>query len=323
MPTVDVPLDVHTIIMEWIFRLSQAEKLIDRTTLRACALVCRAWTPIAQRLLFRRIRCTQMHYPECNIRLLAHTLESCPHLAAYVRYIDLAWPSYPPHYGSICLRLLELCHNIEGISFRGCDQNNKALSADLDARLRTIQPRPVFLVLVNMSKTICRTIATMFPGARVLVFNDAPYEYDDYHDEDPLPPTVEALEFLELNHLSCSLLAGPLPALRHLCLLHPWWYHKQRYKQLISTDILPQLELLHVMNDFVPPEVLEQLIRLKTLVVGELPEQHVTLPPPLRHARAELAVDPLRLLPELQLVTVSRNVTMNVQTALEAMCRAK
>ncbi|KAI0039313.1 hypothetical protein FA95DRAFT_1035792 [Auriscalpium vulgare] len=49
-----LPFDLHVLFIEWVYRHSQAD-MTDYATLAACALVCRAWTPVAQRLLYRRL----------------------------------------------------------------------------------------------------------------------------------------------------------------------------------------------------------------------------------------------------------------------------
>ncbi|KAI0041142.1 hypothetical protein FA95DRAFT_768736 [Auriscalpium vulgare] len=322
-PATELPLDVHILIIEWIFRLSQ-HIIIDHTTLRACALVCRAWTPTAQRLLFRRIRCTSLDDSQCNIQLLVSTLSIRPHLAAHVRYIYVTWPTDPPEYVDVCLRLLELCRHVEGVSFlKWGAYNFTTLSTGLDARLHAIQLRPVLLDVDGiLDYTISSSIARMCPGPRVLVLT-ANYDY-------PLPPTLEALEILADRAHGCLSRSHPLPALRYLCLISPSWPGTLD-RHLNSTGILPHLQSLQIQGIFPPPEVLNQLAQLRTLVVSELPGQHVDLPPSLRYfgyhawgaspdARSELAAGMLHALPGLQLVTVTRGVEQHVRIALERMC---
>ncbi|KAI0043382.1 hypothetical protein FA95DRAFT_405517 [Auriscalpium vulgare] len=331
---IDVPLDVHNLIIEWVFRSSQGtavdwvnrspeRRAVDLATLCACALVCRAWTPTAQRLIFRRVICFSLDDHQCNIQLLVRTLCTRPHLAAHVRYIHITWPSRPD-YGSVCLDLLEICRHVEGISFQGGVDDNQVMSAELEARMRAIQLKPVVLDMFGLSPTHCRTIVNMWPGARMLKFN-AYYNH-------PLPPTVEALEIYGEGALNCLSHSHPLPALRYLCLITPWWQGTLA-KHLISTGILPQLQSLRIKDDFPPPEVLKQLTQLRTLIVSP-PTKPITLPPSLRHVgyhlwvalmprvRAKLVVDPLRMLPELKLVTVEGLPRQHVR-ALEGMCREK
>ncbi|KAI0041452.1 hypothetical protein FA95DRAFT_1565365, partial [Auriscalpium vulgare] len=318
----ELPLDVHILIIEWVFRSSQ-HTTIDYTTLHACALVCRAWTPAAQRLLFRRIRCFDLRDRHCNMRLLVRTLSISPHIAALVRYIQIAWPDHRPDYGDVCLRLLELCPHVGGISFFSWHRPNKPLSAELAARLRAIQLRPVLLRMILVDNSNIRTIVGMCQGVRVLAFSSG---YDH-----PLPPTVEVLEIYEDSAYGCLSRSHPLPALRYLRLITLSW-PSTLSRHLISTGILPQLQSLPIKGTFPPAEVLDHLTQLKTLVVRKLPKQSINLPPTLQYfgyhtwgvssdTRAELAVIPLRALPGLQLVTVTRFVERDVRTALEAMCR--
>ncbi|KAI0046737.1 hypothetical protein FA95DRAFT_1606632 [Auriscalpium vulgare] len=318
---IELPLDVHILIIEWVFRSSQ-HLLSDNTTLRACALVCRAWTPTAQRLLFRRIRSTSSDDRHCDIRLLVSILSTRPHLVAHVRCIQVPWPSYPPDYGDICIRLLELCHHVEGIKFFDWENRTRALSAEANARLAAIPLRPAVLDLTSVDQSVVGTILKICPGARVLILSI------DY--EHPLPPTVVALEIFADSVHGCFSHPQPLPALRYLCLVSTWW----PATHLLSTGILPQLQSLQVEGEFPPPEILEQLAQLRILVVNDLPIEPVTLPPSLRRlgyhtwgpkpgVRADLAVDPLRALPELRLVTVTRFVADHVRAALAQMCRDK
>ncbi|KAI0044452.1 hypothetical protein FA95DRAFT_255051 [Auriscalpium vulgare] len=326
---VEVPLDLQMLIVEWVFRSSQ-HALIDRTTLRACALVCHAWTPTAQRLLFRRIYvyCADLQDRRDRIQLLVSSISNFPHLAAHVRYIQVAWPSHPPDYADVCVRLLELCSHVKGISFVESVDNNKALSAELDARMHAIQLRPMFLeVSRGLDNTVGRTIMSMCPGARVLKFN-ADYEY-------PLPPTVEALNIFAYSATASALLSNPLPALRHLYLVHPQWSDQALCERFIFAGILPQLQSLVIMGEMPPRSILELLTHLKTLVVGKHPLKYAALPSSLRHVgfhlwatarsrvRAIYAVVALRELPELQLVTVTPCVEPHVRDALEGMCREK
>ncbi|KAI0051929.1 hypothetical protein FA95DRAFT_107249 [Auriscalpium vulgare] len=321
----ELPLDVQFLIIEWVFRSSQWRILVDYATLHACALVCRAWTPTAQRLLFRRLRCINFDDHQCNIQLVVNTLSIRPHLVAHVRYIQVSWPSLPPDYGDACLRLLELCRHVDGILFVGWNHNDWHLSAELGARLCAIQLRPMLLGIHSL--TISGTIVKMLPGARRFVFGSG--------HNDPLPPTAESLEILASRPHLCLTLSHPLPALRHLCLVLPCWSDEDFHQTLISASFLSQLQSLSIRGDIPPAEMLEQLVQLKTLIVGELPRKPVSFPSSLRHfgyhawvmamdaVSTELAIDPLRALPELQLVTVTREFEPHVRAALEKMCRDK
>ncbi|KAI0041448.1 hypothetical protein FA95DRAFT_1611009 [Auriscalpium vulgare] len=320
----ELPLDVQILVIECVFRSSQHAR-IDYTTLHACALVCRAWTPTAQRLLFRRLRCISLDDRQCNIQLVVDTLIIHPRLSAHVRYIQVSWPSFPPAYASVCLRLLELCPHVEGVSFLGWNNNNRGLTIELAARMRAIQLQPVLLKLLGLTKS--KAIVDMFPGARLLVFSAG-------HGA-PLPPTVESLEIVAAHASDCLTLSHPLPSLRHLCLVIPRWSDEALRQHLVSASCLPQRQSLSIRGDIPPAEMLEQLVQLKTLIVGELPRKPVSFPSSLRHfgyhawVRAmkavsmELAIDPLLALPELQLVTVTREFEPHVRAALEKMCRDK
>ncbi|KAI0051933.1 hypothetical protein FA95DRAFT_1602178 [Auriscalpium vulgare] len=318
----ELPLDVHFLIIEWVFRSSQHTD-IDYITLHACALVCRAWTPTAQRLLFRRIYCTSVEDKDCDIQGLIRTLSTSPHLVALIRYIQVAWPSCPPDYGNACLRLLELCPHVEGISFLGWSYNNRPLSPEMDARMRAIQLKPAFINVAGLDDTIGTAILKMWPRVRTLIL-DGRYTC-------PLPPTVESAEiFAALGEYRWF--SKPLPVLRDLCLTWPKWTDKALCQHVLSADFLPRLQSLHLNTEFPPQDILDLLIQLRSLVVGQLPWKPVVLPQSLHHVgyhpggasvsavSAELAVYPLRALPELQLVTAMRFVEQQVWAALEGMC---
>ncbi|KAI0039608.1 hypothetical protein FA95DRAFT_1612438 [Auriscalpium vulgare] len=325
---IEVPLDVYSLIIEWAFRSSQHARSINPSTLRACALVCRAWTPIAQRLLFRRIccTCTNWHGPKCKIRLLVNTLSIRPNLAAHVRHMTVA--SQPSKHANVCLRLLELCRHVEGIFFLDWADNSTDTGAELNARLRAMQLRPVLLEVVA-TESSANGVLEALPAVRVLTLRAA-------HVDSPLPPTIEALKIHGHNAGECLLRSTPLPALRYLSVIAPLWSDTAICPQLISTGILPQLESLQVKGRFPPPQTLEQLVRLRTLVVDQLPEEPTKLLPSLRHfgyhswtqylsgqraEHAKLAVDLISELPELRLVTATRDVAQDVRAALEGMCR--
>lgn len=57
----------------------------DRPSLMACSLTCRAWTCPAQAYLFHHLQITSSAHAKAFDRLL----ESSPHLALYVRFLDI------------------------------------------------------------------------------------------------------------------------------------------------------------------------------------------------------------------------------------------
>ncbi|KAI0039421.1 hypothetical protein FA95DRAFT_1655005 [Auriscalpium vulgare] len=162
----------------------------------------------------------------------------------------------------------------------------------------------------------------MFRGVRVLL-NRAGYEF-------PLSPTVEAIEVLAVTARDFLALSQPMPALRHICFIVPiLWPSTAVCAHLVSTGVLAQLHSVQIRGEFPPAEILAELAELRTLVVDELPRTPVALPRGLQHvgyqaSRDELpgacAVAPLRALPALRLVTVTRRVERQVRAALEGLC---
>ncbi|KAI0043019.1 hypothetical protein FA95DRAFT_503791 [Auriscalpium vulgare] len=110
-----IPLEIQLLAIEWVYRLSQHLET-DYDTLLACALVCRTWRPIAQRLLFRRVPRqprSQKRFDgsPLGFKLLVDTLRACPHLAAHVRSIYLTLDSPD----AVDAALLEVCPHIAGV----------------------------------------------------------------------------------------------------------------------------------------------------------------------------------------------------------------
>ncbi|KAI0046738.1 hypothetical protein FA95DRAFT_1606633 [Auriscalpium vulgare] len=303
-----VPLDIQILIIEWVFRSSQ-QAYVDYSTLNACARVCRAWTPTSRRLLFRRIQFTNLHNrgpcrPDCNVRLLLGTLRTRPELAAHVRHIAV----YKCRKSCPWLQLLELCRYIDVISLTNWNGANNPLSAALAAHPRSVPLGPAVLILVgNDTSESIHSVVQMCSSARVLIVDNA-------HCIASLPPTVTALRILSGSLEDCLSVPSPLPALRYLCLVRPCWPGAH----LLSAGILAQLHSLQIGGALPPAEVLAQLVRLRTLVVGALPTA-----PRTRRRCGTLATtpDPLRMLPELRLVTVTRGVEQHVRAELEEMCR--
>ncbi|KAI0043696.1 hypothetical protein FA95DRAFT_1609143, partial [Auriscalpium vulgare] len=113
------PLEIHIAVIEWVYRSSQ-HAAIDYPTLRACALVCRAWTFFAQRLLFRRVPVPKTKLMKLDSIIMARfvgTLRTAPHLAAHVRsfIFELANSHPGPGVSDDTMEALALCTNIEGI----------------------------------------------------------------------------------------------------------------------------------------------------------------------------------------------------------------
>ncbi|KAI0051983.1 hypothetical protein FA95DRAFT_1602218 [Auriscalpium vulgare] len=326
------PLEVQMLIMEWVYRLSQSKK-IDYATLRACALVCHAWTPTAQRLLFRRVPHAQSTDSRQNpdaIPLLIRTLRNNPYLSTAVRSISIKVDiDEVTSELSDGVALLELCPHVQGIEIEDF-MNTDVMYPALEARLRAIQLHPVFLYPYGRPSFVALLLRT-WPNLRVLHVigwvNDA------------LPPisatgTLQALIFLEWECIEWLLPPGnDFTALRDLELIEPFW-HDDGWQQLQITSVLSRLYTLRVSGLFPPQEFLEHLKDLESLTFTDLPQEDITLPPRLRYVgyhrdvwdsntdgSMECMIAALRPLAHLQLVTTTRGATEAQIKALAEVCR--
>ncbi|KAI0049154.1 hypothetical protein FA95DRAFT_1557268 [Auriscalpium vulgare] len=276
-----LPLEAQIISIECVYRLSQAEA-VDYATLCACALVCRAWTPIAQRLLFRRVpSADQEHDGREALPLLLRTLRTNPHLSAAARSI----------FFTLCLanatsdisadvELLELCPHVENVMARDLLDGYTMYQA-LEARLHAIQLRSVALCIcgepdfVGLFLRAWPDICTLDLGG--LYPSEAP---------DALISASGALHALTLDTKDIPWALAQkndLTALRDLQLLALRWHENRWIDQLQGSDLFHGIHTLRVEGLFPPRDVLERIARLESLVFDQLPEEDVVLPKSLRH----------------------------------------
>ncbi|KAI0042118.1 hypothetical protein FA95DRAFT_1610460 [Auriscalpium vulgare] len=337
-----IALDIQAIVVDWVYRLSQHEWEVDYDTLLACALVCRAWRPIAQRLLFRRIprdprEPTDVRRPP-SLLLLLHILRAHPHLAVHARSIRLTLDSEAridpdPDSDPVDVALLKACPQVARIIITEFDDS---LTPTLEARLRAIPVYPESLALSGKHEMINRVLQ-IWPNVRTL---DIGQPFTLYNDDPPLiriPGAVQSLSF-PANSPSewISETADDLPALRSLDLMHPLWSDGDWCRRLCASGLLKRLRTLVLIGRLPPSEILEQLEQLESLVFDELPDQGISLPRTLQHVgyhcgsqpwnappkEATILVAALRALDGLQLVTVTRSdLPAEIQSTLMEACR--
>ncbi|KAI0049151.1 hypothetical protein FA95DRAFT_1604681 [Auriscalpium vulgare] len=330
-----LPLEVQIVIIECVYRLSQAEA-VDYATLRACALVCRAWTPMAQRLLFRRVPYAGLAPDglEPPLPLLLRTLRTSPHLAAAVRSIFLtgysreATSDAPPD-----VELLELCPHIHNISVEDIRPGPAAIFPASEARLRAIQLRPVTLCPWGEPSFVGLFLLS-WPNIRTLDLAGM----RSYGTSDALPSisATGSLQALSLKAKDIALLQASkndFTALRELELINPEWCVGGWIEQVHRLDILRGIHTLRIQGSFPPETFLERITRLESLAFDELPEENVVFPQSLRHVGyhpwcrpsdalkvASYAVSTLRALVDLKLLTATRLALPAHLTALEEVC---
>ncbi|KAI0045561.1 hypothetical protein FA95DRAFT_1607600 [Auriscalpium vulgare] len=326
---VDIPLEVQFLIIESVRLLSQHAS-VDDTTLRACALVCRKWTRIAQRMLFRRLRPHTAALPR-----LLRTLRASPHLAEHVFSIILhiqPLPAGRPPTAPSANRefqLLKRCKYVRAISIDTSSSTGSPeptrewWSNTLLERMQALPLRPKFLSL-SCSPAFAQRLARLWPSVRALEMHAQPN--GNY-------TRVTAPNGLESLSLSTPLdPENDLSALRRLELeLAPAHVHGV-WHQLAQAGALPQLRVLVLADGLPPPDVLSQFAQLKSLVFGRQPLEPVALPPRLEHvgyhcrvteplADAGCMFAALRALPDLQLFTVTGRLPPATLVVLEDMCR--
>ncbi|KAI0042178.1 hypothetical protein FA95DRAFT_1564592 [Auriscalpium vulgare] len=329
MAPTQTPAEIQHTIVEWVYRSSQHDA-IDYATLRACALVCRGWSPLAQRLLVRRVPCN-MRNSHRDLPKLLRTLRANPHLAAHVRCINLVINA-ASRMGDSGLTLLELCPGVEAIFF---GEIIDTVDSVLEARLRALPLRPVHLKLFGQNTAVNR-IVNLWPNVRTLDLSVCAAGRWPPNLELCLPQSVQALRLHSLQNQCFPSHEADLPLLRDLDIRSPLWTDSQWCERLLASGMLPRVHNLTITGEFPPPNILEQLEQLKVLIFNTLPTQDVSLPTTLRHVgyhceirgqkqahEATFLQIALGALEGLQLVTCARYSSAAQLAALEGACRGR
>ncbi|KAI0041756.1 hypothetical protein FA95DRAFT_1565026 [Auriscalpium vulgare] len=324
------PLEIQLTIIESAYT---PYGFVDVPTLRACALVCRAWTPTAQRMLFRRATCGDPYENiENDSRLkLLDVLRAHPHLATYLRYIDLFLWSVPgaldPGVEDIDMELLELCPNIEGILTQDVDDIGD--NAFDYARLQSLPVRPVFLEVTGRPEMVNKLVH-MWPSVRTLIVGlEGPAQ------KIMLPHALQSLSVCYGVLQDFVLPENGLRALSSLEIKYPVALDTIWFQQPRAFGLLQQLRTLIIWNSLPPQDILTQLANLVHLDFGELAAAPLLLPKTLRRVgyhpediprlpedlmKTELFVQALRALEDLQLVTSTRRPSVQFLTTLDKAC---
>ncbi|KAI0042168.1 hypothetical protein FA95DRAFT_610224 [Auriscalpium vulgare] len=280
---VTVPLDVQLVVVDWVYRSSQ-NFAVDYHTLRSCALVCRAWTAPAQRLLFRRVPRggDEANYFDHAADRLLDTLRNAPRLASHVRFIYVAFEAWDTVSRERDLALLELCPHLDGISIFVNDPRD-AFDSTLETRLRAAQLQPVALEL-DAEITMVEWIVHMWPSIRALnvrvldEYVDLPQPLPEIH----IPDTIQSMTIHEDHQIRYFSWRANSPLLQELSLDGPFESRAWPYicQQLHDSGVLPHLQTLRIGGKFPPHQVLMHLPRLENLLFSKLPvgEAVISLP---------------------------------------------
>ncbi|KAI0043016.1 hypothetical protein FA95DRAFT_1563754 [Auriscalpium vulgare] len=330
-----IPLDIQLLVVEWLYRLSQHQFAIDYHTLRACALVCSAWRPVAQRLLFRRVP-RQPGLPFggiflLDVTLLLDILRTRPHLAAHVRTIRLFLESAYADAVDAQLMLLEVCPHVA------------CLYIEIDTEivphmLKFAIPQHIQSVILPFEHEDVNAILKLWPDLRAIEITRGVIPGVDEIPLIRIPSGVLSLSVPASVITQIFVTADDLPALRDLEL---GAITSRSYTELLPTlcasGLLPRLRTLVLDGPLPPAEVLDQLEQLESLIFQELPNEDVIFPKTLRHIGCHYSCDPeperasflvaaLRSLDGLQLVTVAglfrrtRAVLMDACRELDVEC---
>ncbi|BGP10332.1 hypothetical protein JCM10049v2_006215 [Rhodotorula toruloides] len=116
-----LPLELFRLVLEEVAGPLSEEVYTDASTperrrrLSSAAIVCRAWSSIAQSVAWREI---QPPPSKSGSRRLARRLREHPHLASHLRFLSLSALLYGSDTSSRMLeRLLPLCSNLQDLTF--------------------------------------------------------------------------------------------------------------------------------------------------------------------------------------------------------------
>ncbi|KAI0044661.1 hypothetical protein FA95DRAFT_228614 [Auriscalpium vulgare] len=279
-----VPLDVQFTVIEWVYRSSQHWD-VDYQTLCACAVVCKAWAPIAQRMLFRRLPTFAPLSMRGHVHQLIHCLRANPRLASYVCsvHISFLFSTSEEHWS---LLLLDHCPQVRSITFEDVISNLSWTTA-LENRLRALPINPISLEILGDANNVMR-IAPLWPSVQVLSlysWNNAGDINDDDWDTDtpvriPVPRSVRSI-WIRTDFIPWVLVREH--ELRDLAFQCPGWSDRAWVASLLASGILPQLRSVDIEGEIPPPDVMAQLTQLRSLIFTDESDWEVVLPQNLCH----------------------------------------
>ncbi|KAI0039331.1 hypothetical protein FA95DRAFT_1612645 [Auriscalpium vulgare] len=279
-----LPFDVHARIIQFVYITSQSHE-VDYKTLYACALVCKDWVPIAQRLLFRRIPYPSNDWLLRNFPLLdaiprvLHAVTTNPLLGTYIFSISVALendeifvPANPERIDYYAL--LRRCSHIAQVrlylaGLRGQRTYTAALS-----QLRTLALRPTVLIAApDTGDTGLFAALAMWPSVRDLVV-----EGWGTRVTYPLPAQLRSVA-----HEDVLFFCPPEPATAAQYTAEELDAGSLNFPDSISGGIgWGSLRTL-TCRSLPSTGGLQQFTRLESLVLLNLPSDPVTLPRTLRH----------------------------------------
>ncbi|KAI0049160.1 hypothetical protein FA95DRAFT_951920 [Auriscalpium vulgare] len=328
-----LPFDVQVAIIDWVYRASQ-HTAIDRKTLLACSLVCKAWAPHAQRLLFRRLAHFDSSIPWERRSQCWRTISENPVLGTYVRSVKFF--SHPDDTAAAINALLPFCPNISRLRVFVFQAEDREIPILLD-NLSTLRLHPTHLELSGIDACFAPFL-DRFPDLQCLDVT-----FGLYRQQATLRKTPRAVR------IPWGSLAWPcvfssttdVSALRELTVLRVKWDDPSCLDDFTSTraHVLENLSTLVLDGELPPQAVLDRCPRLETLIFEACPAVSPTLPATLRHVgyhayerpgmpplvvnatNIQHLVHALYAVPDLRLVTATRCLSNETLDMLESGCR--
>ncbi|KAI0048082.1 hypothetical protein FA95DRAFT_1572075 [Auriscalpium vulgare] len=274
-----LPFDIHARIIQFVYITSQSHE-VDYETLSACALVCKDWVDLSQRLLFRRIPYQAVDHLWClGLRgdFLLRALTMRPHLGAYVISIPVILDNFanPMPENPTWFVILRCCPYIAQLRL---DNPYAAYTSALPKLLALSMHPTVLSVTLPMMKVV-----TLWPSVRHLVLETGsggspPSIALDF----PLPAQLRSIAYVGAVHFRSANLPECATAA-----------HYSAEELDVGRLCLPEHrtggisigESLRILACTVAPsnEDFHRLARLELLVLGVLPSDPVVLPRTLRH----------------------------------------
>ncbi|KAI0039926.1 hypothetical protein FA95DRAFT_1612190 [Auriscalpium vulgare] len=331
-----LPFDVHARTIQFVYIASQNCE-IDYKTLSACALVCKDWVPLAQRLLFRRIPYPDNEWLLHAIHLLLRTVTTSPHLGTYVLSIPIEIKTFWPENkdaNDTYLTLLRCCPHIAQVRLEvPAFDCTEALQ-----ELGSLGLRPTVLVVDEKMLGVMSAVLEMWPSVRHLVVETPKIRGIAF----PLPAQLHSVAYtggtflryvgfrklVGLNHFLADELEVGSMGLR------------------VDGTFTERIEasLRGIMCLTIPSNAeLQHMTHLQSLILPELPSTPIKLPRTLRHfgyhvnhnKETETTRVAQRLgyfvsaladesaLPELREVSVTRSSSQEVVQAFERLHEAR
>ncbi|KAI0061942.1 hypothetical protein BV25DRAFT_1826230, partial [Artomyces pyxidatus] len=333
-----LPFDVHAAILEWVYRQGHYDGGGDggRKTLGAAALVCTAWTSIAQRLLFRELPSIFSAQAASNLVALFHAK---PALGSYIRRLSISvipcLQRHSPITFTQFVAIFSYCRGIESLHLM-CELENELTPSELE-QIRALDLHITVLSCHTITREIFQ-IATLWPIQYMVCGMDRQYGRPPGYTlpGDRAPFSLRGL--ILKNHVNTSLVPWLLPADPRSPL------QELEINELLEEDpyhILPHAPTIRslVLNTSPTQSVLSRFTGLEEYCIRYYSRKPLRLPPKVWHIglhgpgsivigserqytrELQSTLDIISNTPALRLVTAHALMNRKMTEALGAKCR--